>query len=320
MFEPRTIWLMLGAIVAAYAVYATVQPARDAEGEPYAYLRTTTSSGTKTAKLDRDECISATQRIWAVAGGQVVCIAYLMPPEQPPGSTALVFFHGDIPKSRQTADKMDRTRLSYVRRATNIAEQYSIPVYVVARPGVLGSSGLHVIGGVHREHAFIAAAIDELKRRHGIDRIVLGGQSGGARLSAQLVASGRTDIDCAVMASGNYGIPRKKGGGRMSTNIWGTPSRSYFIPLRNVQSVADDTSRRLFVVGDTRDQRTPFDGQREWANALQQAGHNVVLLTAPGGGKENHYLTKEAMQIAAMCATGQDDAHIRRYVGGLPAR
>ena len=163
----------------------------------------------------------------------------------------------------------------------------------------------------------MASALETLKRRHGIDRMVLGGQSGGARVAAQLLVSGRTDIACGVMASGAYGIPGRRGGGRMSTNIWGEPSKSYLIPLRSIEGVLADGKRRLFVVGDPRDKRAEFAEQREWADALRRAGHHAVLLEAPGGGKEFHYRGRVAMEVAGMCASGKSDREIASYVGKL---
>jgi pimeloyl-ACP methyl ester carboxylesterase len=185
-----------------------------------------------------------------------------------------------------------------------------MPAFAIARPGVMGSTGFHVIGGVRKERQLIASAIDALERRYGVERLVLGGQSGAARIAAQLLTSGRGDIHCAAMASGAYGVPGRKGGGWMSTNIWGEPSKSYLIPLRMVPGVLHDVERRLFVIGDRRDKRTQFPEQRDWADALRRA-------VAPGGGKESHYLGEVAMRVGEMCARGESDGPIEAYAASL---
>lgn len=314
MFDPRSIWTVMGFCVAAYLAYTSLQPSIPANAERAAYLRTTVNGKTNVTKISHDECISTKQRLWAEAGDEVECIAYITSKEQPRGDKALVFFHGDFRKDNQTAVKMRGSERGYQRRADLLAEVYKLPVYIIARPGVMGSTGFHVIGGVRAEHRVIAAAITALKQRHGIRHLALAGQSGGARLAAQLLASGRTDIQCAVMASGAYGIPHARRGGRMPTNIWGEPSHSYLIPLRNIDGVSPDPRRRVYVIGDPRDKRTPFPEQREWAEALQNAGHHAVLLTAAGGGEDHHYLSQVSLDVAGMCAADKSDQAIRQYM------
>lgn len=310
MFDPRNMWIGMALCVALFVAYQSFQPTKRVGGEPIAYLRTTVGSETKVTKVYQADCLATKNRLWAKAGDEAQCLAYITPVTQPEGSTAVVFFHGDFPREDMNQKSMLASAHGYLSRATRIAGAYKIPVFVVARPGVMGSTGFHVIGGIRREHEFIASAIEGLKQRYGLRKLVLGGQSGGARLAAQMLASGRSDIACAVMASGAYDIPTRKGGGRMSTNIWGEPSRSYLIPLRSVSEIVQDGARRTFVVGDPRDKRTPFPEQRKWANALQQAGHHAVLLSAEGRGKEFHGLSSLAIRIAGMCATGKDDRAI----------
>lgn len=319
MFDPRNIWIGLGLVVAAYLAYSTFQPGEPLGAKGVAYLRTTNGSETSVTRITQGDCEATAQRVWAVADDEVACLAYVASGDAAAGSdrTAIVYFHGDFPTDRQTAEKMAQSRMSYERQTLALAGRAKMPVFVIARPGVMGSTGFHVIGGVHKEHQLVASALETLKRRHGIDRLVLGGQSGGARVAAQLLVSGRTDIACAVMASGAYGIPGRRGGGRMSTNIWGEPSKSYLIPLRSIEGVVQDGKRRLFVVGDPRDKRTAFGEQREWADALGRAGHHSVLLEAPGGGEEFHNLGSVAMEVAGMCASGKSDSEIAGYVGNL---
>ncbi len=314
MLDPRTIWVALGLVVAGYLAYEAISPRQPAPSEAFAYLRTKNGTSTQVTRIDQAACRARDNRLWTEADGDAQCLAYIAADPLPASDTGIVFFHGDFPQARLSAEKMAASRHNYQISANRLAQAFSVPVFVMARPGVMGSTGFHVIGGVRQEHALVSKAIDELKQRHSLRRIVLVGQSGGARLTAQLLASGRDDIACAVMASGAYGIPGRKGGGEMPTNIWGNPSRSYLMPLRNVEHVVADSRRRLYVIGDRRDRRTPFDGQRKWAEALERAGHRVVLLNANAGGKDHHYLSALAMTLTGMCSAGNDDRAIRNYV------
>jgi len=307
-------WIVMAICAALYAAYMTSQPGLPTSAEPTAHLRTNLGGNVSVTPITQSQCIAMPERLWVTSEKDVACLAYVAPKSQPAGNTAIVFFHGDFSQKNQTAARMAASRRSYQFRAQRLASTFSIPVYVIGRPGVMGSTGFHVIGGVRNENQLMASALAELKQRHRIKRLVLGGQSGGARLTAQLLVSGRTDISCAVMASGAYDLPRLKGGGRTATNIWGEPSKSLLVPLRSIDGVVVDGRRRLYIVGDPRDQRTPFPEQRKWAMALQQTGHHAVLLEAAGRGKENHGLSNAALQIAGMCAAGRSDQAIKAYI------
>jgi hypothetical protein len=140
------------------------------------------------------------------------------------------------------------------------------------------------------------------------------GQSGGARIVAQLLVLGRRDILCAAMASGAYGVPLTRNGGHVRTNIFGDPGRKFLIPLHHADGIAISAERRAFVIGDPRDVRTPFSGQREWAEKLQALGHHAVLLEGAAQDREHHGLGSAALQIAGMCAAAKTDQEIAAQV------
>lgn len=75
------------------------------------------------------------------------------------------------------------------------------PYILLARPGTFGSTGDHRLRRSRREVALIDAALDQIKARHGIARLVVAGTSGGGHLAAALL-SRRDDISCAVITSG----------------------------------------------------------------------------------------------------------------------
>ncbi len=321
MFDPRFIWMGIAVCVAAYLGYNTLLATGiHNPSEPTAYITVKKGVTTQLVKINRRQCLAKPNRLWARADDYTECIAYLTPRNQPKGSTAVVFFSGDVGAHNLTAKRSANLTQSYQLRAEALARAYTVPVYIVARPGLMGSSGSHILGGQRDESEIIASAVSLLKQRHGLTRLVLGGQSGGARLVAQLLVSGRRDIGCAVMASGAYGVPRVRGGGRRRTDIWGNPGHRYLVPLRAVSGVVQDRRRRLFVVGDPRDKRAPFSEQRQWAEALQRAGHRTRLLEAAGGGKEFHFLTDLGMRLAGLCAAGRSTQSIANYARSSKSR
>ncbi|MFM1814025.1 MAG: hypothetical protein RLZ98_720 [Pseudomonadota bacterium] len=315
MLDPRIIWIGASALLAAYFGYhSLVSTGTSGPTEHTSYITEKDGTQHRLLRIDRGRCLAEPNRLWATAGDYVECIQYVTPPAQPAGTTAVVFFSGDVAAEEVTRQRMEAMQTAYRRRAELVAKGYGVPVYVVGRPGLMGSSGSHILGGQRDESQIIGAALDQLKRRHGLQRLVLGGQSGGARLVAQLLTTRRSDVDCAVMASGAYGIPLVKGGGTRRTNIWGDPGQRYLVPIQNIGSILHDGRRRNFVIGDPRDTRTPFEGQREWALALQQAGHKTILLEAVAGGKEHHFLSEVGIRVAGLCAAGKSDGAISDFV------
>jgi hypothetical protein len=131
---------------------------------------------------------------------------------------------------------------------------------------------------------------------------------------AQLLVLGRRDIACAVMGSGAYGVPLARGGGHISTNIFGDPGRRYLVPMHRTEGIAFAADRRAFVIGDPRDVRTPFPEQREWAEKMKALGHHAVLLEGSAGDPEHHGLSATALNVAAMCAGGRTDEEIAAHV------
>lgn len=124
---------------------------------------------------------------------------------------AVVFLHGDMQEWHG-----DDAGLALTHRVTAhggvgahvlqaAARRWAIalghPYILLARPGTFGSTGDHRLRRSRREVALIDAALDQIKARHGIARLVVAGTSGGGHLAAALL-SRRDDISCAVITSG----------------------------------------------------------------------------------------------------------------------
>lgn len=307
--SPNRMLMFMGALIAAWFISKQFQPAAPPPGEQGAIQIVGYGAEMQQRTILRQECLAQKNRLWVVVDGLPDCIAYHAPERQGDGSTAVIFFEGDVPEKERQAFDRDAPQL-YRRLSQEVADQFKVPVYVIGRPGLMGSSGFHIAGGQRDEAYVMDAAVTELKREAGLRRLALAGQSGGARIAAQLMTLGRTDIACAAMGSGYYGLPLLVGGQTVRTNIFGTTPRRYLVPMDHVTQVVNARDRRAFIIGDVKDTRTPFPQQEAWAKALADASHHAVLVRANGSGPENHGLGRVALEAAGRCAAGQSDRDI----------
>lgn len=312
MLDPRRMWPILAGLAALTVAASWLQsPVKDPSAEPTAALTVHEGTGARTIAITRSECLAKPERLWVTLDDGVECISYLMPQAPRASDTAVVFFEGDFKPEDMAPAEMQKTIEGYRRRVEQAQTRFGLPFIVIGRPGLMGSSGFHLLGGRRDEGAVMNAAVENLKQRHGYRRLVLAGQSGGARVVAQLLVLGRQDIACAVMGSGAYDIPSTRGGGQVRTSIFGDPGRSYLVPLQNAGSIVPARDRRTFVIGDPRDTRTPFAEQRAWGEKLQALGHHAVLIEANGQGPEHHGLSSASLLAAGLCVTGKSDEEIR---------
>jgi pimeloyl-ACP methyl ester carboxylesterase len=315
MLDPRRMWYVIAALaVVVLGVHWGRNATRQVSTEPVAIVAGREGAEGATETLTRGQCLALPNRLWIALEDGAECIAYIAPDGAAGSRTAVLFFDGDVPEEDMASARTDKAVALYQRLVTEAQRVYGLPVVVVARPGLMGSSGMHLIGGMRDEGITMNAAVDALKELHGYARVALAGQSGGARIVAQLLVLGRRDIVCAAMASGAYGVPRTKRGGQIRTNIFGDPGRKFLVPLHHAEEIASSPDRRAFVIGDPRDVRTPFSGQREWAERVQALGHHAVLLEGAASDPEHHGLSGAALRVAALCATGKTDQEIAAQV------
>ncbi|RTL65602.1 MAG: hypothetical protein EKK41_20025 [Hyphomicrobiales bacterium] len=312
MLDTKHMWLALAVLAAiVFAIdWSRRQPSGPA-GEPVAYITVVEDGRPATRGIGRKDCLALPDRVWAATDQGVECIAYLTPESGVSGGAAIIYFEGDV--ADQTPETAAQMVAGYRRIAGQAQERFGLPLIVIGRPGLMGSSGFHLLGGRRDEGEILNEAVDAVKRRFGLNRLILAGQSGGARVIAQLLVLGRTDIACAGMGSGAYGIPQTVSG-KTRTNVFGDPGERYLVPLRMVDRVVPSPERRLFVIGDPLDKRAAFQEQSEWANALIARGHHAKLLDATGSGPEHHGLSTVALYVAGMCASGKSDAEIAAFV------
>jgi dienelactone hydrolase len=212
----------------------------------------------------------------------------------PAGSRAdpVIFLRGDAVELLETglaANPFYLATSAYDVQA--LAEQFAItfgrPFLHLARPGILGSSGNHLDRRRPREVALVDAALSRLKQHFGWARLNLVGQSGGGHLVAALMGR-RTDIDCALIASGNTAVAQRNRENGWSADITG--HTDFLDPIDHVQDVAHHPPNKVIVLTDPQDARVSASVQTAYVEALRAAGAAVDHRFLPGTGKSRHSL------------------------------
>lgn len=180
--------------------------------------------------------------------------------------------------------------------ARKVGTLVGAPVILLSRPGIYGSTGDHRNKRTLKEFLPISAALDTLKHRYGVQRWVIVGHSGGGTAAAALLTLGRSDVDCVVVTSGAFDLVERANRYRQSkglkmkpfTDLTGTVNP--YDPLYGLDGVPKDSARTVIVLGDPRDQVTPFEFQLRFADGLKARGHKVRVVEVEATPPKYHDL------------------------------
>lgn len=155
-------------------------------------------------KASKEQCAKVANAVWADAGSdRAECLKYWMAGFGGSATRApVVFFHGDVwvGAGKTSASFLDRTNEKLQRDANANAKRLGVPYIFFARPETYGSSGEHMQRRRPAESRLTDVALSEIKRRHGIEKFVVAGQSGGGYVTSSLLTY-RSDVICAVPTS-----------------------------------------------------------------------------------------------------------------------
>lgn len=265
-------------------------------------------------KADRSVCSRIDHAVWSDYRGGQDCIRYFPAGSLDRARAAIVVMRGDRVDwaKRKPADIPGNTEQAQQKQAERLAKATEMPVILLERPGTFGSSGNHLRRRQQDEFLALNAALDAIQRQYHIERLVLMGHSGGATAAAALLTLGRTDVSCAVLTSGAYGLLERAHmlsaqAGRIAKpgrDTTGLPSP--YDPLEHIGGIVRDPKRIVFVIGDPRDRVTPFSLQRRFAETLEANGHSVRLVMHDARPPRFHNLSGDiGLRTAARCAKGQ---------------
>jgi pimeloyl-ACP methyl ester carboxylesterase len=274
------------------------------------------------ASMTEAQCATLDESAWVVQSGNGDCIRYFSAGLRDKNDVAIVYLHGDrlrrswnrdftVTREHEVISYRDNDPDDLRAEMRRISGGAGRPAIFVARPGVYGSSGHHADRRQLREVELVDAALDALKQRHKIDRLILAGQSGGGHLVSAMLAR-RQDVECAVLTSAVTAVRA-----RLTARGWPadvTGARTFFDPIDHVGAIKADRPLRVFVVGDPRDTNVPFRTQALYYEALKSRSLDAHLLRATGRGGEFHGLEHWAKRIAIWCAHKLPTEEIARRV------
>lgn len=252
------------------------------------------------------------------------CIRYFPSANAEGAETAVFFIHGDVmgfeDRPNQNREVYEKSASSAAQRAQaeRTAIDIGLPVIRIGRPGTYGSTGMSHVRERRMpiEAHLVNAAIDAIKARYGYRRIQLAGLSGGGGLVGAVLTLGRADVDCAVVGSGAVSIKsraRALGSREAQRGLdqTGQQLSSVYDPIDHVDGVIADARRRIFIVGDPKDQSVSFESQKEFQQKLVDSGVLASLLTATAKDSRHHRIAPEAQRVSAWCRAGLSDADIQ---------
>lgn len=250
------------------------------------------------AVAERERCPDASSFAWVTHPEGNDCIRYFAAGDLAKAPIAVAIFSGDRDRLlKYRPDEIpSNTRHSREAIAARLSRQAGVPVVLVSRPGIYGSSGNHRKRRQAREYRALDAALSVLKQRYGISQFALLGHSGGATAAAGILTLGRDDILCAVLTSGAFDLAERARrratatGRQQAENRDTTGFDDPFDPLRHIEEIAFSPWRRIHVLGNTADQVTPFDLQQKFADAVKKAGHHIELRDVPASPPKFHDL------------------------------
>jgi pimeloyl-ACP methyl ester carboxylesterase len=243
--------------------------------------------------------------VWVTDGEAGFCIRFFTNDVAPKDGYAVLFFHGDFVGSDWDRSGMPiRPRYSMdiegpaLFRHWHILSQAltKVPLILLSRPGTAGSSGDQ--GKMKyraQESRVMSAAIDQIKLRFGLKTVILVGQSGGATLVANILPK-RSDVTCAVMASGAIALWHFASDQRFATVIW----TSWEDPLYAVKKQEKEDAEIYVLAGEGDTIREP-KYQKEYADALIKKGFLAHYLLLHVNGNP-HFLDSTALHVGEACA------------------
>lgn len=263
------------------------------------------------AKPDAAICKITDDAVWVEYSGGRDCIRYFASGDLNNADVVIVVLRGDrtILMNRDPDKIPDNTAAAQKKQMKALAKQTGYPVILLARPGTYGSTGNHLRRRQAEEFLALNAALDAIRQHFQINQFVLSGHSGGATAVAAMLTMGRSDIRCAVMTSGAYGlleraqILRAEAGQKPRAGRDTTGLTAPYDPLEHIAGVAPDTERKIFIIGNLSDRITPFLLQRRFAETLEASGHTVQLMMHQAVPPNYHNLRDNiGLRTAALCA------------------
>ena len=258
-------------------------------------------------------CESVPDRVFVATKLGSECIAYYVTKGFETRAEAVLYFSGDAPPLASELDFknfMFKNLGGMRNMLQGWAGRMRVRYVYVARPGLQGSSGNHSARNNPKETYVMSAAAALIKERLKLDRIAVVGQSRGSTLAASMLTLNQVDVTCAVLGSGalelldlEYARVQKEGARASRAAV----AKVLYDPAGHMSAIPQNPGRRIFVLGDPADTRTPLPQQVQFADALKAAGHHAVAVEVKGDGDGHHGVSKWTLPVAGACLNSLTD-------------
>lgn len=301
-------------VLLSLAAASPIAAAQDTAGEDARpFSERDLQYGTTSSK---DVCEHQTNAVWVEHRLGAECIRYYpsggLSPKEKPG-VAVMYFHGDrLAGSAPLGNYGKVTPRKLLDEVQSYYRKFGVPYIMIGRPGVYGSSGDHTQRRRLKESYSLNAAVDAIKARYQLHKVVLAGQSGGAYSAAALLSLGRTDVMCVAASSGVYAVGELAEIKRAKNNMRPRPGcdvTNYcdaYEVIDHVDGVVADPQRVFYLIANPDDRNTVFFLQKRFADKLAAADHRVEIIEAKGLGPDGHSLSHVSFPVAGICARGED--------------
>lgn len=305
------------ALIAYGSASASAQSVRSGEMfDPASAVGGITISRQACAELEKLETA-----IWVQVDAKGYCLRYYAWGLKPaPGPNPLVagWLHGDIMGGHErTADKHMKGLgvNAMVDQERELSQRFGVPFVFLARPGSYGSAGRHfTMRSRVIEGKLIDAFLDALKARYGIKSWALGGHSGGGTQVAEML-NDRTDLRCAIISSGASAYRAYLRAHHSS----GADSPLVLDPYSGIGKIPDVPDRRIFVIGDPREENVYFHTQKLYFEGLQKKRlHAWLVPLEKAPPPEYHSLVDFGETATGLCANGTPTEQIIKTLQGMP--
>lgn len=249
------------------------------------------------------DCAKVSPAVWASEPGGGECIRYWTAGfDGDRARSAVVYIPGDQLAGNGVDPSYTRRNPAGLQKlAQQMQARLGTPFILLTRPGIFGSSGSHRERRREPEARLMQAAVDAIKRRHGIDEFALVGLSGGGHTVASLLGW-RSDVTCAVPASA-VSSPRARWEAKgYRQDITGYADS--YEPVEHLPAAGYHPKLRVFVLGDPKDANTPWATQQPLAAKLKALGVATEVVEGEGADGERHMLGASGQLLGAMCLKG----------------
>lgn len=257
-------------------------------------------------QMTQQQCATKPLTIWVNSPKGGFCIRYYLSTSGGDGTMPTVFLQGDQfgranLKSGRFESVPQQTKDTNTDHLQRMADAFSNktggPAIYLARIGVDGSSGHHIVRHSELELRVLNAALDTIKAMRGYTGFHLAGQSGGGTLVGGLLGL-RSDIGCAVPGSGRLAALRT---GRQPAQT--DPGKIWFDPVAFVPAIARSRAR-ILVITDPEDKKVPETNQTAFVEQLRSVGGRAEQFFVQAIDEHRHGTVAYQITAVAGCIKG----------------